>query len=121
MDFTEINFEANFESLPEKIQDPKVFYPPFRTKDGITTIQSDIKNLKVKELRWKEEKNTLIFSHLSNPSVDKTKKMIKDVINTANEKGEKQLDYSLDEIPATDENKIREVIKEQLKKLINKK
>ena len=43
--------------------------------------------------------------------------MIKDVINTANEKGEKQLDYSLEEITVTDENKIREVIKEQLKKL----
>ena len=121
MDFTEINFEANFESLPEKIQDPKVFYPPFRTKDGITTIQSDIKNLKVKELRWEEKENTLIFSHSSNPSVEKTKKMIKDVINTANEKGEKQLNYSLEEITVTDENKIREVIKEQLKKLINKK
>ena len=128
MDFTEINFEANFESLPEKIQDPKVFYPPFRTKDGITSIQSDIKNLKVKELLWEKTKeNTLIFSHLSNPSVEKTKKMIKDVINTANEiakaneKEAKQLDYSLEEIPAPDENKIREVIKEQLKKLINKK
>ena len=47
--------------------------------------------------------------------------MIKDVINTANEKGEKQLNYSLEEITVTDENKIREVIKEQLKKLINKK
>ena len=47
--------------------------------------------------------------------------MIKDVINTANKKGEKQLDYSLEEITVTDENKIREVIKEQLKKLINKK
>ena len=59
--------------------------------------------------------------------MEKTKKMIKDVINTANEiakaneKEAKQLDYSLEEIPAPDENKIREVIKEQLKKLINKK
>jgi|TARA_R110000868_G_scaffold32429_2_gene117971 hypothetical protein len=85
---------------------------PSKTKQSIDDF---IKSLTSKPslLKWDIEGNSLVFPTKYNPTKQVTKNIIDIVMKKAN------IDYSLEEKEALSE--IRQIVKEQLKKLINKK
>ena len=85
-------------------------FPP-KTKQAVDDF---IKSLTSKPslLKWSIEGNSLVFPAKRNPTKQVTKNIIDTVMKKAN------IDYSLEEKEALSE--IRQVVKEQIKKLFNK-
>ena len=85
-------------------------FPP-KTKQAVDAFIRSLTS-KPSLLKWNVEGESLVFSAKRNP----TKQVTKNIISTVMEKA--NIDYSLEEKEAL--NEMRQVIKEQIKKLFNK-